>query len=163
MPALWKKWWIRLIIGIVMTPFVMTIAAIAAGFVFAVATFHFNELKPNLLFPGVEVWLPMALIELASAIPIWIGLEVSNRSRRRPLPPGIAALFLAAFAFMFVLSIQLNGRFGYSAIPWQSIPVWIQAGVMYFVAVGLAVLVVQPLIRRWLKKVRAEQDASLVF
>lgn len=162
MSGLWKKWWIRLILGIVMTPVVMTIAAIVAGIVFDVATLNFEGLSPGALFPRTSVLLAIAVVELIGTIPIWIGLEISNRRRHLPLPPEIVAAYLAAFAFIFVLIAQLSTR----AAPFLStgaIPAWAEAGVSYLVAIGLAILAVQPLIRRWLSKLRTQQDASLIF
>ena len=149
--------------GIVATPFVTTLVGATGLFVYTVVTLKFKDFAAESYLPSPNSLGYVAIGELVLVTPLWIGVEISNARRRRALPAGLTAVFLSIVSFIWMLTFLLIMGPSDQIVLMLKIPDFVQFGIVYLVSLGLAVLAVQPLIKGWLRKVRGELDASVVF
>ena len=163
MGGLWRKWWFRLVLGIVATPVIVTIAGKMGEIVSLIGSPDFAaQVHDQLtLFPKQPMLI--AIVELAFVLPLWIGVEVSNARRKLPLPPLITALCIGLLSFCFVLGLECVLRTDFGGGGTDIAPFGIDAGIVYLGSSAVTIAIVQPLIRGWLKRQRRQQNVSSLF
>ena len=164
MSNLWERWWFRALIGLLATPFAMGAGCYPILLALALpAEGYINWWAALTALPA------LSLIEIGLAVLPWIVMEVGNRQRRRPLPPGLTAAWLAlssAYLTALILLMMQCGRW-FPEIHLDALMEGVGTGLPISLAVYVAPFVlawftVRPFIVRW-AATAGEVDRAGIF
>lgn len=156
--VIWRRWWWRLAIGLLMVPVVLTLVFIVASVLISLLLNELSSLD-GMMTPAFLTGA--VLIELALSVPLWITMEVGNARRRRPLPIGLTAAWIGIFgAFLmgFIVAASQAGQWLTEALISLAIVI-----ISYVMAIILGWLAISPFVRRWLIAAGRKQDAAEAF
>ncbi|ESQ87000.1 hypothetical protein ABAC460_21715 [Asticcacaulis sp. AC460] len=162
MEKLWGRFWIRTLACLFGAPPIMLFCAIAAGVVINLVLGYGAGTE---LLPSAEITGYILIGCVVMALPLWIAMEILNRRWKRPLPPGIAAGYVATFVvvvmailFVFAKSASLDVSRELAGIS----PL-VVLGLTYIGAVLVTTGLASPIIQRWKKRTATAAELSGLF
>ncbi len=158
----WGKLWFRIVAAILCAPIIMTPTAIVIVDLYNVVTE--KAFNPGELLPPFNVLLVMIAVEWVMVLPVLIAVEIGNRRRGLPMPPGLYALHLLILAAAYMASLSAtvlaSERNGLASEP--AVAVSMVFG-CYILAVALTIALASPFVRRWQQKALSVRAAELTF